>query len=542
MTLADERAFTTFARGAIRDDMLAAFRNGLRNLVNPATSELFTEEDIRLATQQGSRIYLKFDAIDLYGQAVQQRARFTAQQTDPRRATSSWLRGFHCPLWGIIPLPASSGSGPATWGATVGSTFVGSTTLGDPAATTMRDPAGNLYQVFRTVVVDSSAIALLTLVAVNGGAATNPPSNTPLTKVANFPVGSDQSGKTSDDFAGGFDAENDADLLDRLLDRIKRRPASGNNAQFRAWAREASNAIEDAWVYACAFNAGSTLVTITQKRGTSTSPTARVDVSPATLAAARAYLTPPASPVVPGRPFVLAQKPVSEPVSMGMTLAMRKNTPGGWNDAVPWPAPRGTTGQEICRISTFTNPLDFIVQSSSLLPGGASSLTGPAAPALMVWDPTTGSFEQLLDVTVTDIDHVSFRIQLGTGTTTAIGLGSVISPYTQFAGTLDEQGAVPLAVQAYFDSLGPGEVIDLDNDPRGARAYRWPEPSEEAPSQAGQSIVTTMFQQLGPALSSASVLFLSGAVNSVRTPSLPLDLSQQGPSLLTIQDFGVYSS
>jgi hypothetical protein len=530
ITTSDERPFITFQRGQVRDMMLAHFRNGLMALVNPDTEEFFTRDEIRIATQEGSRIYIELDAIDIFGQSVQQRARFTAQQADPSRASTAWLRNFHGALWGIFPLPASSGAGDVQWKATPGSTFVGSTTLGDGSASTTSDPLGNLYQVETTVVTGGTGIATLTLIAVNGGKSTNPEVGTAFAFAANFPVGADPTGTALATFTGGFDPESDAEFVLRLLDRIKRRPASGNNAQYRAWARAVSTAVETAFVYACALNAGSTFIAITQKRGTALGPLARLP-STALLIQARAYLTPPASPVVPGRVFALVTDLTSDPVSMALGLTMRKGTSAGWFDVVPWPAPIDNLGSTtaFCRVTSLTSQTQFRISSSASLPDGATTLTAPDAPSVMVWDAATSKFHRLVVGSITFIAGTTYEIVLNGAPDVTIGIGSVVCPYTELLDLLSS------AVEAYFDSRGPGELIDLNTDPRSGRAFRWPEPNDEAPSDAGQSIGATMFDVLGTALSGLALQFITH-----QSPLLPTNIAEDGPNMLTIADFGVY--
>jgi hypothetical protein len=92
-----------------------------------------------------------------------------------------------------------------------------------------------------------------------------------------------------------------------------------------------------------------------------------------------------------------------------------------------------------------------------------------------------------------------------------------------------------LACEQYFDSLGPGEVIDLATDTRADRAARFPDPSEEAPARAGSSIQTAVTDALGAALSDSSLNNLSNP-----NPSLPNDVVL-GPLKLTLGQVGVYA-
>lgn len=526
MTTQSERAFVTFERGRLRDEMLAHFRNGLRKLVNSDTGDFFTEEEIRQATQEGSREYLRLDAVDLGLQSSQQRARFTAQQTNPALSASRWLREFHCKQWGVDPLPASSGSGPVTWKATPGSIFVGSTTLGDAAVMTATDPRGNVFQVATTTTTPANGQASLTFVAVKGGKGTNPTNLTIFAKGANAPPGSEPTGTVTADFKGGFDDESDQELVDRLLDRIRRKPASGNRAQFRAWGRGVTTAVEKAFVYACVFGTGSVGVVIVGKRGTGSGPLARLP-SDATLVSVRNFLTPPGSSVVPARPHVLVHKWVSEPVSLSMRLSMRTGTTGGWVDSQPWPSPVGstTTDNAFCRVVSVADSTHFHVSSGTAPANGT-------VPGLMVWRPLTSRFEKLNVQSVSFISGTEYAVVLsGPPDGAVLVLNDVICPYTPL---LD---AIAKGAESYFDSLGPGEMVDLATSPRARRAFRWPEPGDESPYEAGQTIVTSLVDALGGSLSGSQLSYITHT-----KPALPTDLSQEGPHMLTLNEFGAYAS
>ena len=161
---------------------------------------------------------------------------------------------------------------------------------------------------YRTIVVgtDGSDLAApMLLVGVNVGEATNLPAGSKLTWGGNQPLSAAKEFTTTEDGSGGIDAETDAEWAARMEADDAHKPESGNNAHVRKWAREASNAVEDTFVYACAKYAGTKVVAVTQKRGRQTEaapkgPLARIP-SAGTLARVRAYLVPPGSPKVPER-------------------------------------------------------------------------------------------------------------------------------------------------------------------------------------------------------------------------------------------------
>jgi hypothetical protein len=533
MATSDERMFPIFRRGQVRDEsLLRAFRNHLRDFTDPDTGALFTEDKIKTITQRGSRFYLEADAIDLTGLALQKRARWVANQARPKWANTEYLEQVHGPLW--IPtgrLPATGGSGLATATATAGSVFPGSTTLGDPAAAVAVTEDGLQYQVLVTETVPVGATTVvLTFQCIDTGAHTNPAASATLTWDKNFPIGAELTFPVgTDDFTGGYDEETDSEFADRIEQVMAQRPACGNGAHFLAWARECSNAIETAFVYACAWHAGSVLVCLLQKRGDTAGPNARTDVAPGTLIAARNYLVPPASPVVAERAHVVVLAPNEQPADLALRVSLGYGSVGGWADVDPWPEytvahPAGVIVASIISATKFT------VTTDSALPGGATSLTGADAPQLMIWDEANSAFIELDVKTVTEtVPGVTYQIELNaapTGYTTATG--DLISPYT------DRLDILANALTAYFDGLGPGEVVDLDVDPRGGRAYRYPTPSQQYPLRAGEAVITRVLESLGGVAPDASLPYISR-----NEPDLPTEIID-GPNIVTLGEVGVY--
>lgn len=523
MTVAStDRSFPTFSRGDYRNDILTFFRTGLRLMTNPATGLPFTETEIATATSELTRYWREADAIDLVLLSGDERALHLADQIRPKRANTEMLKGYHAELWGEDYLPASGGSGKGNAPATVGTTFVGSTTVPDLAAHYATDPAGLRYQVLYTVVTPGSGMAALTFQGIDTGDETNIVTGTKL-KWASGPLGATDDVTTTEDFTGGTDVETDAEFADRLSDRIRHKPGSGNNAHFRGWGRESTNAVEDCFVYACALHAGSVIVCVLQKRAGVPGPFGRV-ASVSTLAAVTAYLTPPSSPVVPAFPYMLVTTAQIELSNMVLLLSMPKGQSNGWTDLQPWPvvASAAATITAVADTTHFTITLP--IGSSAALPSGVT------APSLMQWNVNDSRWEKLIVVSVTANggSPPTFSVTLSAPPAFALTNGTHISPDTPLRESL------ALGIEAYFDTLGPGEVVNLTSDSRAHRAVRFPPPSEEYPQRAGSSIVGVLQEYLGSSLSDASLASISLA-----TPSLPTDPTL-GPRLLVAGDMGVY--
>jgi hypothetical protein len=168
-----DREFSFFTRGEHRELILASWRTALRELSNPETGEAFTETEIAIATAPGGRWYNEADAVDVVLMAEQQRALWLADQVRIDRAGTSWLRGYHGPMWGESPLPGTGGSGPVTTTATAGTVWVGSTTIPDGTAIYGTDASGLRYQVRATEVTPGSGTVTLTVEGIDTGRATN---------------------------------------------------------------------------------------------------------------------------------------------------------------------------------------------------------------------------------------------------------------------------------------------------------------------------------------------------------------------------------
>jgi len=525
VTYASEREYVVFRRGEQREQMLLGIREGLRVLNNPETREPFTEDEIRRATAKGSRFWRDFDALDVVLMGVQKGSEFLAQQIRIDRAGSAWLQNYHSPLWGEDYLPAFGGSGRVLATGTGGITWQGSTDIPDPFAVYGTDPAGLRYQVVVSGTADVNGNAELSLVAIDGGVETNIDVGTVITWV-NPPLGSATTATVIETkFAGGLEAETDADFARRLADRVRHKPASGNWAHIRAFARKASVSIEDAFTYSCAFHAGSTLVAIVQKRGQGIGPLARLPAL-GVMTQARAALVPPASISLPGGQHIVVVAPTAQSSNAIARLAQPVDSAAGWTDLAPFPPIiAGTTA---VAITTLTNQQDFRItaQNAGLLPDGASSAVGVH---LMVWDVPTSSFIALDVTTITDIGSGIYRVQLSappTGHTLA--LGDWISP------DMSRRATLAAAVTAYFDSLGPGEVINLTTDERAGRAYRTPLPTETYPSRAGSGIMTTIGEALGSPVADATLASITSSV-----PTVPAD-PISGPALIVAGKFAVY--
>lgn len=504
-----------------RDIILEHFRVGLGGLVNPETGQPFTETEIATATSTRSRWYVQADGVSLVCLGLQERGQFLARQLLPRTASHEWLAELHAEQWGQPFLPAVGASGIVGLYATgPGVTWPGSTTIGDPAAVVGRGPNGQRYQLLQTTTITNLGLPTpAPLQAVGTGPETNLAGETDgvPTRIEweNPPVGGYPSSEIGfDGMRGGSDAESDADYVDRLESAIRYRAGGGNAPQFRNWARAVSVNVADAFIYPCAFHAGSTLVCIVAKRLGNRSPSARIPAG-GLLAQAVSYLTPPNSPAVPRNSHVVVVPPVLEGTQVTLYVGAARRSNNGFADANPWPLGVGS----FATISFVTSATNFRVNAQ----GGAPAVTNPR---IMVWVEATQSFVPLSVASVTPAGINAYDVTLVQPAPTPITPGMAVSP------DLARRSSVADAVVAYFDTLGPGEVVS-SSDPRYPRAARFPDVREERLSRADGRLSTYVTEALGGLYQGSSVQF------SVTEPSLPTN-PINGPRLLYPATVAVY--
>ena len=524
------RFFVTPARGEEREKMLATYRNGLRGLIDPETGAPFTDDVINRATQEGSAKYAGFDALDLALLGLHAKAPVIADQAVPSRATTGTLRGIIAPLKEITPLAAAGATLQATCTADVGAFFPGSTTVPDAGAAFAVDAAGLRFQLLFDVTTPANGIAgsdaaePMLLVGVDVGEATNLPAGSKLTWSGNQPLSATKTFTTTENGTGGIDAETDAELAARIEADDAHKPESGNNAHVRKWGRAASNAVEDLFVYACAKYAGTTVVAVTQKRGFQTEaapkgPNARIP-SAGTLALVRAKLVPPASPVVPERVVAVVTAPTPQSTNVSIGLALPRGRGLGWYDPRPWPDYDAAPAA----ITVVTSQSLFRMSSPVALPSGST------APRIMVWVKAKSRWEELRVTSITPAGGSLFDVVLSSPAVATLLVGAYVSPLVRGFKLLGQ------AVERYFDSLGPGEVVDLATDPRASRAARFPDPVERYPYRAGSTIVSVLQAALVGSITSGELLAISATV-----PAVPSDPAS-GPSMLVAGNVAVYPS
>jgi uncharacterized phage protein gp47/JayE len=515
MSETSERQFPVFEVGELRDELLAYFRNGLRQMVNPDTGLPFTEEEIAFATSEPTNWWAKANALDVVLLALQSRGLWTTDQIWPDRAASTWLRERHAPLRGLAPLPASGGAGRATGNAPAGSVFVGSTTIPDAAAHYALDDKGKRYQVVFTETVPGTGKVTLDLKAIDTGRDTNLLANSRL-RWGRAPLGAEDFAVDAQ-FKGGSPAETDQELGRRIADAIRYKQTSANRARLRALARQADPAVADAFIYSAAYHAGSVHVALLGKRDSVLGPSALIPAA-GTVAVVRAAIVPPGSREVPGQPVVVVTAPI--PVSRDFGLEIDTL----FADGTPWPQP--SVADVLPQIQAVASQTSFTLRT-------ASRVALPSAtPALMVWDEANSAFEALKVASVVFLSGSDYTVTLTDAPETTLAVGMFISPSLPAA----RRGQLEDSLEAYFDALGPGQLVD---DERLGRAYRFPDASVAWPAAFSETeLASTMKETMGPAIGQLGIRVIEiGSPPAL--PAVPVNPTL-GPTKFILGAVGVY--
>jgi hypothetical protein len=328
------------------------------------------------------------------------------------------------------------------------------------------------------------------------------------------------------DFVGGTDVETDAEWISRIEGNIRFRQGGGNDAQQRAWARRASNSIEDAYVYPCFLGPNSFAICITQKRGATQSPTAKIAPA-ALLTTTTAFMVPPGSPVEPSDPFVLVTPHQTQEAFLALDLDMATGSTTGWTDSQPWPLWGGTSAWPTVALIS-TNYAIISCPDEATLPGQVegATVTGDDIPSMMVWVSSEGRFRELGSVASVEQNVDGDYVVTWTGTRPSyVTLSATVSPRTAMLSLISG------ALVDYFDHLGPGELYASTHE-FFDRCQRFPEPKYERPSKMSGDVAEWVREALGGACSTVALSFpFTGAI-SPNVPTYPSD----GPYMLVAGD------
>ena len=170
------------------------------------------------------------------------------RQIFPDTADTDYLER-HAVLRGITRRAATRAGGTATLAGTAGAVLAAGAQI----------KLGNRFYTTRTdAVIDGSLSARVPIVASEAGEQGNCDTTAGQLMAASAGISSDVMLSAT----GGTDAENDASLLSRLLERIRRPPAGGNRHDYKNWALSVDG-VSSAYVYPLRRGLGTVDVAIT---------------------------------------------------------------------------------------------------------------------------------------------------------------------------------------------------------------------------------------------------------------------------------------
>jgi hypothetical protein len=146
----------------------------------------------------------------------------------------------------------------------------------------------------------------------------------------------------------------------------------------------------------------------------------------------------------------------------------------------------------------------------------------------MVWLEAESRFIELPVQSVEDLGSNVYRVLLN-GEPLEMFTGLRVSPF------IARHALISAAIEAYFDSLGPGDLFDIAVDRRGERCVRFVPIEDEFHYRAGSVLANEVSEALG-STSADTVL----AAISKTVPSYPSNLVL-GPNMLTAGKASVFS-
>jgi len=284
-----------------------------------------------------------------------------------------------------------------------------------------------------------------------------------------------------DGLTGGRDAEGREQILEAIRDARANPPGSGNAAEYRRWAKSTPGVqIEEVFAYPCAYGPGTTGWTFTVPPGATGSrePTA-LQVS-----LVREHVASLAPRTDLG--FVLGLVP--QYVEIGIELVWAQGAVG-WADETPWPRyfeRWAAVGSGALVVSGSTSPLAIEVDADN----ADRSTCGAPVPGQTwaFWDINNGGFVRKKVLTVAGAGPWTITFDGTFGASDTVYQPMVIQRVMPWS---DSLAAIDPLVDAYFKTIGPGEVrapTYLD----GVRARRDPPLPKLWPNRITKALETSL--------------------------------------------------
>jgi hypothetical protein len=265
--------------------------------------------------------------------------------------------------------------------------------------------------------------------------------------------------------SGGNNLETDDQLRARLDYIAANPPASGNDSQYQSYIMVTPGlSVQQAFTFPAVPGPGSTSYALTLRPST---PGANRIPNAAQLAIATAFLTG----LMPGDDGIFACSLVSSPVTVVLEVAWAQGA-AGWADATTFPvyhSPIGASGVSAAATAGGVLTSTTFRLTSAAMSADPAPVVGQSVAFL---DAPNNTFRRKKLLTVTTISSTAYDVTVDT----TAGLSD--SSYTPASGQSccpwsDSLNVVLPPLNAYFDTLGPGEQFHAFFDP-GLRQRRNP--------------------------------------------------------------------
>lgn len=204
----------------IRDDLLRDIKN------------LLPQADIGV----DSDYYVRASSVASCVEGLYQHQAWIVKQIFPDTADTEFLE-WHCAVRGLSRKPAVFAQGTAKVSGVAGASV--------PSGTIIKLQDGRQYETVRTFVVPDNGVGIIDIKATLMGVSGNV-----LNEQGAFVQVDSNIDSTVVDIivSGGLEQENDAELLNRLLELLRRPPAGGNKHDYKQWAMSVPG-VSHAFVY-----------------------------------------------------------------------------------------------------------------------------------------------------------------------------------------------------------------------------------------------------------------------------------------------------
>lgn len=463
-----------------------------------------------LLTSRSSDAYLTAGAVAVELEGLEAQAEQTTRDILPDQASEEALER-HGYVFNVPRLNGERASLTVTVTSAIADTYP------IAAGTQMVYSDGTLYNVTNTSVVTSggSPSGTINVTAVDAGADGTREVGDTLTFVS-APAGLNSTGTVASVVTSGTDEEDAADWAQRIVDRLRDRPASGNRADWRSWVRDYTGTdIEDAYVYPL-------LSPPTSYPGAGTADTPGtvtvIPIGPAqgdSVTNTRIVPVDDASTHTPGVELTNIAEYIEGLREADGTVASPFNDP-----LRPASLPAGNYSIEAATLASAENVVvDLVVTSENqpAWPGTMTVVSATASTLVVSGDQTANaSYTALVDIGTANYRGGFKKFTLG-----AAVFGGVNTTFTMTDSTISTAvaastvypapgnwAALRTAAFAYFDALGPGNDSALS---------RWPAEDSQGRSTLYKTALAAAMIDVSGVLSATTVSPASDVTASAKT-------------------------